>query len=95
MFIVVAYAAIPGLMKRGAMQTVEAGAVKEAEAAAALVAVQSRVAERIRRAERARAAATGTVAHHVAATVQQTTVQRPGSQNLLSPSKISRIKKLI
>jgi hypothetical protein len=94
MYIVVAYAAIPGLTKKGAMQTVEAGSLKEAGAAAALVAVQSRVVERILRAERARAAATGTAAHHVAATVQQATVPRLGTEKLLCPNQISRIKKL-
>lgn len=94
MYIVVTNAGIPGLMKKGAMQTVEADSVKEAGAAAALVAVQLRVVERILWAERARAAATGTAAHHVAATVQQTTVPRLGIDNLLCPNQISRIKKL-
>lgn len=73
------------------MLTVEAGAVKEAGAAAALVAVQPRVVGRILRAERAFAAATGTAALHAAATAQITSLQLvasplpPGSRTHASP----------
>lgn len=71
-------------MKKDAMQTVEAGAVREAGAAAALVAVQSRVIGRILRAEKTLAAATRTAAHHAAAIVQTTSLQLSERNQLCS-----------